>query len=227
MEYRDICAKIKLLPKKDYYKLIEYMTNQHILDFKYICYKSTPNLVISPTKFKYILKQYEFFKIFYLDNEYHIFHIETNQLASCLMINDVRFVCFPIQYVNCHIQKSHVGTIVFDLVDNITLILEPNGVHPIEFVNKFMNMLLTDLKRFDFNFKFIPINIWLPSKTSLNYRIDEGIGIGICATSNLFLINKLLEYNGITELSNWLSNLTRYEIMNELKNFIDKKLIFQ
>jgi len=126
--------------------------------------------------------------------------------------------------VNCHIKKTHVGTVVFDLVSNEVVVLEPNGVHPIDFVNKFMGMLVADLRLYGLHFRFIPLSQWLPSRRSLNYTVDEGLGTGICATSNLFLIDKLIEYKNKTVLSNWLSFLTKKDVVKELQQFIDKKI---
>lgn len=224
MQYKKICDKIKHQSVKNYYKMIAKMTNQTVPRFTHTSYKSTLDLTISPTNFKYTPQKYDFFKIFYLNKEYHIFHIQIKDIVIALKMNDIRFVCFPIQYVNCHIRKTHVGTVVFDLVSNEVVVLEPNGVHPIDFVNKFMGMLVADLRLYGLHFRFIPLNQWLPSRRSLNYTVDEGLGTGICATSNLFLIDKLIEYKNKTVLSNWLSFLTKNDVVKELQQFIDKKI---
>lgn len=221
--HKEICNTIKHLKHHEYYQIMSSLTGQLMISFEHTSYKSTYDMKLSPTNF-YKPQDYDYFRIFYIDGNYHVYHIEIKDIIALLNINnDKQFVCLPIYYVNCHIRKSHIGSIVFDTVNLEIIILEPNGRHPLEFVNKLLSMITYEINRY-IPYKFIPLNEWLPSKCMLNYWYDGELGAGICATGNLFLIYKLLEFNNKIELNNYLANLSNNDIINELKTFIDKKI---
>ena len=214
--------RIKKLPKEKYYKIITDLTGQIPIQtsFKYSLYKSTRNLTLT-IGFKYQPESNEFFKIFYKCGHYYICHIQIQDLIEYLNINksaNVKFVCLPIYYHNCHISKSHVGTVTFDLINENIFILEPNGLHPLEFVNKLFLMLVKDMNRHNLNYTFIPLQKWLPSKRNIN---DER---GICATCNLFLIDRMIHLANRVVLNEYLSSLTKSSFINQLDLFINEKI---
>ena len=225
-KYTDTCIKIKNLSRQEYYDVVINLTKQtsEITEFKHCSYKSTFNLKLSfnPKEFKYRPDPYEFFRIFYRSGVYFVYHIQIKDLVHYLNLNrsaNKRFVCLPIHYNNCHIQKGHVGTVTFDLIRKDIIILEPNGRHPIEFVNKLFQMLVKDINRYDVSYKFIPLEDWLLSKRYINNLS------GICAISNLFLIYHLVRLSDKNELDEFLASLTGDGLVDCLETFIEKKLI--
>ena len=236
VNYKDKCVQVKYLSNLEYYhKIVEISGQKIISGIEHSSYKSNFDLqlVVSNKdrihpRINYQPDQTIFFKIFFLDKEYYIYHIQIKDIIRYLDKNikaDKRFVCLPIKYTNCHIKKSHCGCIIFDTKNKEIIILEPNGQHPINFINKLFNIILIDICRYKPGYKFIPLNIWLTSGVSLNcWKDTDELGYGICATANLFLIHKLIELNDKSELDRYLSKLNEKMAINELKLFIDKYL---
>lgn len=120
-------------------------------------------------------------------------------------------------------KKSHANCCVIDTQRKELFILEPNGVHPLVFVDKMMDILISDIKRYKPGYKFISIDNWLLSKRSLNCWNDEdGLGSGICATICIFLAHKLIQLGERENLDFYLKSLTRDTAKNDIKRFIEQ-----
>lgn len=226
-KYRDTCRKIKHLSKQEYYQMVAKLTGQipTLAKFKHCSYKSTFDLKLtfSQKDIKYEPYQYEPFKVLYWQKTYYVYHMGIKELLQYLDLNRAakkRFICLPIYYYNCHIQKSHVGSVTFDLVNDEVIILESNGRHPIDFVNRLFQMLIKDMDRHGGNYRFIPLHEWLSSKRNIN-------GSNICATCNLFLVDKLVGLADKTLLDEYLAGLTKDGLVRHLETFLDKNLIIE
>lgn len=228
MNYRQVCEKIKNLPEKDYFDILRRIADQRTISgIEHSSYHATFDLKITmKTKISFTPNQSIFFKIFFVNNEYDIFYVQIKHIVRYIDENqEKRYIFLPLTYTNYHLKKAHANCLVIDTQKKELFILEPNGVHPLEFVNKFIDSIVRDIRRYKPAYKFVPLRDWFLCGRSLNqWKEQDDFGVGICATICLFFIEKLISLGEKDQLDLFVASLTKQQAELEIKSFIDSHL---
>lgn len=227
MNYKEICQNVKHLPKDQYFTLLGHVSGQKSFEgIEHSSYHSTFDLKlkVGPKNMRILFKpsQFDFINLYFIDKEYEVFHLQIKHIARYIDENsEKRFLFLPVLYTNQHIRKTHMNCLVIDTQKKEMFIIEPNGTHPLEFINKLMDMLVRDFKRHKPGYKFVPLHQWLLCKRNLNCWTDEDeLGGGICATVSIFLAHKLISLGEKEKLNEYIASFTREQAKSEIKDFI-------
>lgn len=225
MDHSEKCQTIKHLPKDEYFLLLTTISGQKAFNsLEHSSYHTTFDLKMSMVKkVSFSPTQADFFNLYLVGKEYDVFHVQIKHIVRYIDENvNQRYLFLPMLYTNAQLGKSHANCCVIDTHKKEIFILEPNGVHPLDFVDKVMDIIVSDIKRRKPGYKFVPLYNWLLSKRSLNCWNDaDGLGSGICATICLFLAHKLIQVQEKEELDLYLKSLTRDKAKSDIKSFIE------
>lgn len=227
MDYAKACQNVKNSSKDNYFNLVCGISGQNTFSLppEHTFYHSTIDSKISARKrVSFSPTSSDFFNLYIVNEEYDVFHVLPKSIVRYIDENkDTRFVLLPMIYTNSSLRKSHQNCCVIDTQMKEIFILEPNGVHPSVFVDKMMNMVVSEIKRHKPGYKFIPLQNWYSSGRSLNcWNDQDGLGSGICATICLFLAHKLVQLQGKEALHEYVKSLTKEKALGDIKEFISQ-----